>query len=86
MLVAVYLIVLRIIAAYFLGGKLVVRVRAHFAVRTSEAATQRSRLPDASATAVEGIRSELRSRGLRTTGLRADLERRLVAWQADTEV
>ena len=82
---AIYLIALHLIAAYFLGGKLIVRARAHFAVRTSEAATQRSRLPEVRATTVEGLRSELRSRGLRTTGLRIELEHRLLAWQAESE-
>ena len=69
MLVAIYLIALHLIVAYFLGMKLVVRMRAWLVVPTREAATQRSRLPEVPATTVEGLRSELRSRGLRTTGL-----------------
>ena len=85
MLMAIYLIVLHLIVAYFLGRKLVVRMRAWLVVPTSEAATQLPRLPEVPATAVEGLLSELRSRGLRTTGLRAELEHRLLAWQAESE-
>ena len=84
-MLAVYLLLLHLIVFYIIGGKVWVRVRARFAVSRSDAATQCSRLPDIAFTTVEGLRSELRARGLRTTGLRADLEHRLAASLAESE-
>ena len=73
------------IALYFVGGRLWVHVRARFAHCHVSVATQCSRLPDVAFTNVEGLRNELRARGLRTTGLRSELERRLSAAMSESE-
>ena len=75
--VLAYIVVLHTIVLYFVGGGIWTRVRARFTIRRRNAATQCTLLPDITLTTVEGLRSELRSRGLKTTGLRAELEVRL---------
>jgi len=82
---AVWLLFVHLIAFYLVGIGVWVRVRARFSNCQVSVATQCSRLPDVSVTTVEGLRSELRARGLRTTGLRIDLERRLAAALSESE-
>ena len=83
--VATWLLLVHIIAFYFVGGRIWSRVRARFANSRVSVAVQCYRLPDISITTVEGLRSELRARGLRTTGLRKDLEMRLAAAMSESE-
>ena len=83
--IATWLLIVHVIAFYFVGGRIWSRVRARFANSRVSVAVQCSRLPDVSVTTVEGLRSELRARGLRTTGLRSDLERRLAAALLESE-
>jgi len=82
---AVYLVLLHVIAMYFAGGGLWMRVRARFVISRSNVATQCSRLPDITFTTVEGLRSELRACGLKKRGLRAELEQRLSLALAESE-
>jgi hypothetical protein len=84
-LTVAYLLLIHLIAFYFIGGRIWFRVRARFTVSRCDVATQCTRLPDFSVTTVDGLRSELRARGVRNTGLRADLEARLAAAIASSE-
>jgi hypothetical protein len=73
----VWLIIVHAIAFYFVCSRWCCRVRAR--ISNSDVAVQVTLLPDVSSTTVVGLRRELRFRGLRATGLRSDLERRLAA-------
>ena len=83
--IATWLLFMHIIAFYFVGGRIWSRVRARFANSHVSVAVQCYRLPDIPSTTVEGLRSELRARGLRTTGLRKDLEMPLAAVMSESE-
>jgi hypothetical protein len=60
--IATWLLIVHVIAFYFVGGRIWSRVRARFANSRVSVAVQCSRLPDVLVTTVEGLRSELRAR------------------------
>jgi hypothetical protein len=67
------------------SGRVRSRVRAFFRTEHCDAAVQCMLLPSASSMTVEGLRSELRAYGLRSSGLRADLERRWTGFAEEAE-
>ena len=80
---AAYLVLVHVMLLYFVGSRLAVRVRAWVSrwPIAADAATRCMLVASIDATTVDGLRAELRSHGLRTAGLRTDLETRLRQWQ-----